>query len=349
MYAGTRDLRVCVRSILAAIEEKTERFCQLLLIYDALSHFSAHLSTGDHVGKTRNIAIYGKGGIGKSTTSSNLSAALSDMGLRVMQIGCDPKSDSTNNLRGGKSIPSVLDAMRNGNRVETGDIIHEGFNGILCVEAGGPEPGVGCAGRGIITAIELLRQKKVFEEYQPDIVIYDVLGDVVCGGFSIPIREGLAEQVYTVASSDFMAIYAANNLFKGIKKYANSGGALFSGIIANSMNQPVQKEIIRDFAKSTKTTVAGFVPRSLEVTKSELRGQTVIEHTPDSEQADVYRNLAKALVKNSRKYVPSPLESDGLKVWAEGWSDRLLEQRESQKHPHCELQCVIPGAEEQVT
>jgi nitrogenase iron protein NifH len=279
--------------------------------------------------KARNIAIYGKGGIGKSTTSSNLSAALSDLGLTVMQIGCDPKSDSTNNLRGGKSIPSVLDALRSGKRIEINDIVYEGFNGILCVEAGGPEPGVGCAGRGIITAIELLKQKNVFEEFKPDVVIYDVLGDVVCGGFSIPIREGVAEQVYTVASSDFMAIYAANNLFKGIRKYANNGGALFSGIIANSMNQPIQKEIINDFAKNTKTTIAGYVPRSLDVTRSELRGQTVVEHAPESEQAELYRNLARNILTNDQKYVPAPLESEELKIWAEGWSDILLREREN--------------------
>ena len=276
-------------------------------------------------------------GIGKSTTSSNLSAALSDLGLTVMQIGCDPKSDSTNNLRGGKSIPSVLDALRSGNRIEINDIVYEGFNGILCVEAGGPEPGVGCAGRGIITAIELLRQKHVFEEFKPDVVIYDVLGDVVCGGFSIPIREGVAEQVYTVASSDFMAIYAANNLFKGIRKYANNGGALFSGIIANSMNQPIQKRIINGFAKQTKTTITGYVPRSLDVTRSELRGQTVVEHAPESEQAELYRNLARSILNNDLKYVPAPLESEELKNWAESWSDILLREREQvseQVHGH---------------
>jgi nitrogenase iron protein NifH len=278
--------------------------------------------------KARNIAIYGKGGIGKSTTSSNLSAALSDLGLKVMQIGCDPKSDSTNNLRGGKSIPSVLDALRSGKRIEISDIVYEGFNGVLCVEAGGPEPGVGCAGRGIITAIEILRQKNVFQEFKPDVVIYDVLGDVVCGGFSIPIREGVAEQVYTVASSDFMAIYAANNLFKGIKKYANNGGALFSGIIANSMNQPIQKDIIDHFAEQTKTTIAGYVPRSLDVTRSELRGQTVVEHASDSEQAEVYRRLARGILNNEKKYVPAPLESEELKIWAESWSDTLLRERE---------------------
>lgn len=187
---------------------------------------------------------------------------------------------------------------------------------------------MGCAGRGIITAIELLRQKNVFQEFKHDVVMYDVLGDVVCGGFSIPIREGVAEQVYTVASFDFMAIYAANNLFKGIRKYANNGGALFSGIIANSMNQPIQRKIIGDFAKQTKTTIAGYLPRSLDVTRSELRGQTVVEHAPESEQAELYRNLARSILNNNQKYIPAPLESEELKLWAESWSDILLRERE---------------------
>jgi nitrogenase iron protein NifH len=277
--------------------------------------------------KMRSVAIYGKGGIGKSTTTSNLSAALADMGKRVIQIGCDPKSDSTNNLRGGRSIPTVLDAIRSGKPVELDDIVYEGFGGVLCIEAGGPEPGVGCAGRGIIAAIELLRQKKVFEEYKPDVVLYDVLGDVVCGGFSVPIREGVAEQVYTVTSADFMAIYAANNLFKGIQKYANSGGALFSGIIANSVTLPVQREIIDDFASRTGTTIAEYVPRSDTITRSELLGQTAIEYDPDSTQAEVYRSLARTLLKNEERYVPKPLEAAELKVWAESWSDRLLTKK----------------------
>ncbi|MDD1729330.1 MAG: nitrogenase iron protein NifH [Methanospirillum sp.] len=280
--------------------------------------------------KAKNIAIYGKGGIGKSTTTSNISAALADSGLKVIQIGCDPKSDSTNNLRGGKSIPTVLDAIRSGKKIEIADIVYEGFGGVLCIEAGGPEPGVGCAGRGIIAAIELLRQKKVFEQYDPDVVLYDVLGDVVCGGFSVPIREGVAEQVYTVTSADFMAVYAANNLFKGIKKYANSGGALFSGIIANSVALPIQREIIDDFASQTGTTIAEYVPRSVTIIRSELRGQTAVEYDPDSEQAEVYRRLAKAIVTNEKKYVPAPLEAENLKTWAESWSDRLLEKKDDE-------------------
>jgi len=144
----------------------------------------------------------------------------------------------------------------------------------------GAGAGVGCAGRGIITAIELLKQKKILEEFSPDIIIYDVLDDVVCGGFAMPIREGVAEQVYTVSSSDFMSLYASNNLFKGIKKYSNSGGALFSGIIGNSINLPIQEEIIQDFAANTKVTIAGFVPRSLTVAKAELQGKTTIEAIP---------------------------------------------------------------------
>jgi nitrogenase iron protein NifH len=272
----------------------------------------------------KQIAIYGKGGIGKSTTSSNISAALSVSGLKVLQVGCDPKSDSTNTLRGGKFIPTVLDTLRSGRRVETSDIVFPGFNGILCVEAGGPEPGVGCAGRGIITAIDLLKQRNVLEEYQPDIIIYDILGDVVCGGFAMPIREGIAEQVYTVSSSDFMAIYAANNLFKGIKKYSNNGGALFSGIIANSINKPLHKEIISDFADRTKTTIAEYVPRSISVTRAELHGKTVIEADPTSDQAKVYFSLAKQIWENESAYVPSPLDVDGLKDWATEWGDKLI-------------------------
>jgi nitrogenase iron protein NifH len=163
----------------------------------------------------------------------------------------------------------------------------------------------------------------------------------------MPIREGVADQVYTVSSSDFMAVYAANNLFKGIKKYANNGGGLFSGIIANSMNLPVHKEIIEDFSKKTKTTIADFVPRSLMVTKSELRGKTVIEAAPDSEQADVYRKLAQKIFTNENKYVPVPLEVDELKEWAESWSDKLLEDKETQK-VDCSLECIVPGGEERI-
>lgn len=275
--------------------------------------------------KIRQIAIYGKGGIGKSTTTSNLSAALSVAGFRVMQFGCDPKADSTSTLRNGSYIPTVLDTLREKGRVNAYDVIYEGFNGIYCVEAGGPAPGVGCAGRGIITAVELFRQQRIFEELDLDYVIYDVLGDVVCGGFAVPIREGIAQHVFTVSSGDFMSIYASNNLFKGIKKYSNSGGALLGGIIANSINHGYSREIIDDFAARTKTQIMQYVPRSITVTQSELQGKTTIEAAPDSQQAQIYRQLAERIISHEESRAPSPLELDELRRWAAGWSDKLLE------------------------
>jgi len=274
--------------------------------------------------KVKQIAIYGKGGIGKSTTTSNISAALSTAGYKVMQFGCDPKSDSTNTLRGGKYIPTVLDTLREKTVVKAHEVIFEGFNGIYCVEAGGPAPGVGCAGRGIITAVQLFKQQKIFEELDLAYVIYDVFGDVVCGGFAVPIREGIAEHVFTVSSADFMAIYAANNLFKGIQKYSNSGGALLGGVIANSINAPYAKEIIDDFVKQTNTQVVEYVPRSVTVTQSELQGKTTIEAAPDSKQADVYRSLAKKIAEHDNSKVPTPLEISDLREWAKKWGDYLL-------------------------
>lgn len=274
--------------------------------------------------KIKQIAIYGKGGIGKSTTTSNISAALSKMGYKVMQFGCDPKSDSTNTLRGGEYIPTVLDTLREKGSVRANDVVFEGFNGIYCVEAGGPAPGVGCAGRGIITAVQLFRQQKVFEELDLDFIIYDVLGDVVCGGFAMPIREGIAEHVFTVSSADFMSVYAANNLFKGIRKYSNSGGALLGGIIANSINQPYAKDIIDDFAEKTQTQVVEYVPRSVTVTQCELQGKTTIEGAPDSQQARIYTRLAEKIAAHETSHTPAPLDTAELREWASGWSGQIL-------------------------
>ncbi len=274
--------------------------------------------------KTKQIAIYGKGGIGKSTTTSNISAALAKAGYRVMQFGCDPKSDSTNTLRGGQYIPTVLDTLREKNTVKAEEVVYKGFGGVYCVEAGGPAPGVGCAGRGIITAVQLLKQLKVFEELELDFVLFDVLGDVVCGGFAVPIREGIADHVFTVSSADFMAIYAANNLFKGIQKYSNSGGALLGGVIANSINAPYAKEIIDDFVKQTDTQVIGYIPRSVTVTQAELQGKTTIEAAPDSEQAKIYQRLAERIAGHNDSKAPSPLDVKDLREWAAKWADELL-------------------------
>jgi nitrogenase iron protein NifH len=283
--------------------------------------------------KIKQIAIYGKGGIGKSTTTSNLSAALSKQGFKVMQFGCDPKSDSTNTLRGGKYIPTVLDTLREKDVVKAQEVIFEGFNGVYCVESGGPAPGVGCAGRGIITAVQLFKQQKVFEALDLDYVIYDVLGDVVCGGFAVPIREGIAEHVFTVSSSDFMALYAANNLFKGIQKYSNSGGALLGGLIANSVNAPYAKEIIDDFVKHTDTQVVEYIPRSVTVTQAELQGKTTIEAFPNSAQAKIYTALAEKIANHTKSKTPAPLEVKELREWASKWADRLLALESGEVRP----------------
>lgn len=272
----------------------------------------------------KHIAIYGKGGIGKSTTTSNISAALAETGYRVIQIGCDPKSDSTNTLRGGDYLPTVVDSLRESSRVKLQDISAVGFKDVLCIEAGGPVPGVGCAGRGINAAVSLLQELNVFEEFEADFVLYDVLGDVVCGGFAVPIRDGITDRAYVVSSSDFMAIYAANNLFKAINKYAPSGGAKLGGVIGNSIAAAYSQNLIEDFTGKTGTTIAGFVPRSPVVAQSELYGKTVIEANPHSEQADVYRRLARYVAENEELVVPNPLNVTELRDWARGWGDSIM-------------------------
>ena len=271
----------------------------------------------------KHIAIYGKGGIGKSTTTSNISAALAEAGYRVIQIGCDPKSDSTNTLRGNTYLPTVLDSLREGNKIHLDDISIKGFGGVLCIESGGPVPGVGCAGRGINAAVNLLQELNLFEEFKPDYVLYDVLGDVVCGGFAVPIRDGITDRAYVVSSSDFMALYAANNLFKAINKYAPTGGAKLGGVIANSMKPGYHREIVKDFTRRTGTSIAGFVDRSIAVQQSELYGKTVIEANPTSIQADIYRNLAKYIAENENLVVPNPLGASELRDWAREWGGRV--------------------------
>jgi nitrogenase iron protein NifH len=272
----------------------------------------------------KHIAIYGKGGIGKSTTTSNISAALAAEGRRVIQVGCDPKADSTTILRGGEDLPTVLDTLREQGRATIADISATGFGGVLCIEAGGPVPGVGCAGRGISAAVDLLHELEVFEQFKPDIVLYDVLGDVVCGGFAVPIRDGIADRAFVVTSSDFMAVFAANNLFKAVSKYAPSGGARLGGIIANNLQAPYARALVDDFAARTGTRVVGYVPRSLAVAQGELYGRTVIESAPRSEQAEIYRRLARAVVDDEATVIPRPLNGPTLKAWAREWGDRVF-------------------------
>lgn len=244
------------------------------------------------------IAVYGKGGIGKSTTTSNLSAALSEMGYRVMQIGCDPKADSTKNLLGGRQINTVLDQIKEkGDEVTLEDIVFEGYNGVLCVEAGGPTPGIGCAGLGIISAFQKLEELEAFETYQPDIVLYDVLGDVVCGGFAMPIRDGYAEHIFIVTSGEMMAMFAASNISRAVDNFKNRGYAKVAGIILNERKVENEHELVERFAKESGHDVIQVIRRSKAVQTAEDEGCTVVEKLPDADIASDYRELAKKVME----------------------------------------------------
>ncbi len=296
----------------------------------------------------KQIAIYGKGGIGKSTVASNLSMALSAAGHRVMQVGCDPKRDSTRTLTGGRLIPTVLETFRERLRlgkdeysITLEEIVHHGqgaASGILCVEAGGPEPGIGCAGRGVMTAIDILRNLKAFEVYALDVVVYDVLGDVVCGGFAQPIRAGFARDIYLVCSGEFMSIYAANNIAKAIARLSQQGGSALAGIIANSRGKPdFEKAVLTEFARRLGTELAGFIPRSDEILAAEAEGRTVMERAPQCAAALAFVDLARRIVSaasgapnatgsgaaapgaaglepSTRRAAPSPLELEDLEA-----------------------------------
>jgi nitrogenase iron protein NifH len=260
----------------------------------------------------RQVAIYGKGGIGKSTTTQNLNAGLGEMGKKIMIVGCDPKADSTRLILGGLAQQTVLDTLREeGDDVDLDMVLKEGFEGIKCVESGGPEPGVGCAGRGIITSINLLEQLGAYEE-DLDYVFYDVLGDVVCGGFAMPIREGKAKEIYIVCSGEMMALYAANNISKGIKKYAETGGVRLGGLICNSRKVDGEAELVEAVAKELGTQMIHFVPRDNMVQRAEINRQTVIQFDPSCGQADEYRTLANKIDGNDMFIIPKPLTQDRL-------------------------------------
>ncbi|AWW27818.1 MULTISPECIES: nitrogenase iron protein [Acetobacterium] len=260
----------------------------------------------------RQIAIYGKGGIGKSTTTQNLTAGLGLMDKNIMVVGCDPKADSTRLLLGGLAQKTVLDTLREeGEEIELDAILKPGFRGIQCVESGGPEPGVGCAGRGIITSIGMLEQLGAYTD-DLDYVFYDVLGDVVCGGFAMPMREGKAQEIYIVASGEMMALYAANNIAKGVQKYATTGGIRLGGIICNSRNVDGEKELVQAFAEELGSQMIYFVPRDNMVQRAEINKKTVLEFDDTANQAQEYRNLAMAIDTNKMFVIPKPMHQDRL-------------------------------------
>ncbi len=266
------------------------------------------------MGSLRQIAFYGKGGIGKSTTSPNTLAALAEMGQKILIVGCDPKADSTRLILHSKAQDTILSLAADAGSVEDlelEDVMKVGYRDIRCVESGGPEPGVGCAGRGVITSINFLEEEGAYEGV--DYVSYDVLGDVVCGGFAMPIRENKAQEIYIVMSGEMMAMYAANNISKGILKYANSGGVRLGGLVCNERQTDKELELAEALAQKLGTKLIHFVPRDNIVQHAELRRMTVMEYAPESKQADEYRQLARKVHNNAGNgVIPTPITMDEL-------------------------------------
>ncbi|MBQ6813203.1 MAG: Ni-sirohydrochlorin a,c-diamide reductive cyclase ATP-dependent reductase subunit [Methanobrevibacter sp.] len=265
--------------------------------------------------RQKKIAIYGKGGIGKSTTVANIAAAYSEDDKKVMVIGCDPKSDTTRTLC-GRRIPTIVHTLKDNKKPDLKDLVFEGFNNIRCVESGGPEPGVGCAGRGVIVAMKRLENLNAFDE-EFDVILYDVLGDVVCGGFSVPLREDYADEVFIVSSGEYMSLYAANNISRGIRKLKGNLG----GIICNCKGLDNEEEIVSSFAKEIGTQVIGVIKRSNLIQRSELDAKTVVEYAPESTEADDYRKLANDIFENDNYSTPLPMEDEDFENFFKSFID----------------------------
>jgi nitrogenase iron protein NifH len=260
----------------------------------------------------RQVAFYGKGGIGKSTTQQNTAAALASLDKHLMIVGCDPKADCTRLLLSGHRQPSVLDTLRDSpDDVSLDSVIAQGYGGTKCVESGGPEPGVGCGGRGVITAIQTLEKLGAYED-DLDYVFYDVLGDVVCGGFAMPIREGYAEEIYIVCSGEYMALFAANNISKGVQKFAQRGYARLGGLVCNSRMVENEYEMVEEFARRLNTKLIHFIPRSRDVQRAEINKKTVIDYDKSLAQADEYVALANKIEANEEFTIPTPMTQDEL-------------------------------------
>jgi nitrogenase iron protein NifH len=257
----------------------------------------------------KHIAIYGKGGIGKSCTASNIAAACAEDGHKVLVVGCDPKSDSSITLV-GRRIPTMMDLILAGREIKEKDVVFQGYRNVRCIEVGGPEPGVGCAGRGIIVAIDFLRKvSKVLDEV--DLVLYDVPGDIVCGGFSAPIRKGLVSQAYILTSGEYMPLYAANNISKGLVRL----GTPLAGVICNSREASAgrEKEIAERFASEINSRLVAFIPKDPIVQQCERKAMTTIQGAPDSAIAGVYRALAREIMAGADPKIPKPLSDDRLR------------------------------------
>ncbi len=265
---------------------------------------------------TRKIAFYGKGGIGKSTTQQNTAAAMAYFyDKKIFIHGCDPKADCTRLILGGKPQETLMDMLREkgAEKITNEAVIKKGFHGIQCVESGGPEPGVGCAGRGIITAINLMEENGAYTE-DLDFIFFDVLGDVVCGGFAMPIRDGKAQEVYIVASGEMMAVYAANNICRGLLKYAKQSGVRLGGVICNSRNVDRELDLMGEFTEAIGTQMLHYVPRDNVVQRAEFNKKTVVDYNAQENQAREYGELARKIIENDMFVIPKPLSMDELEL-----------------------------------
>lgn len=257
--------------------------------------------------KTKKIAFYGKGGIGKSTISSNVSAELSNEGYKVLHIGCDPKSDSTLNLVGEK-IPTILEVLNTKENIALEDIMHKGYAGVYCIEIGGPVAGVGCAGMAINTGIDLLNELEILD-MEWDYIIYDVLGDVVCGGFATPMKKKYVDTVYIVTTEEYMSIYAANNILKSVEYYSNQDNPILGGIIVNKYQESEYNEIIYKFSESTNSKVIYQVPLDLDIKRAELKTTVVSEIS----SKNIFKNLADYISNQEISTFPHALSDLKMK------------------------------------
>jgi nitrogenase iron protein NifH len=274
---------------------------------------------------TQHLAFYGRGGAGTSAVTSNISAAFAEEGYRVIQIGCDPQNDSTSVLRDGKKLPTVLEVLRKSRFARIADYSLEGFNGVLCIEAMSLFQSGDCAGRGISEVFTFFESTALFEDYKPDVVLYDLPLEVLCGAFSFPSSRIRFDRAYVVTTQDFPALFATNNILRILAKNAQSGGAKLGGIIAHGLTGPFSESIVRDFAKRTGVTTISYLPNSTVVIQSELYGQTVLQAAPTSNHAYIFRKLAKQVIENRTGSVPTPFGAEELRNWARGWGGRIFE------------------------
>jgi len=261
---------------------------------------------------SQRIAIYGKGGIGKSVVATSLSATFATQGMAVLHIGCDPKSDSAVRLMGGyRKIPTVLEVLGDdASAVSTEHIIHEGRLGIHCCEAGGPPPGLGCGGRGVARTLEFLEDMEVIDSGNYGAVVFDVLGDVVCGGFAAPLRQGFAEKVFIVLSEEPMSVYAANNISRAVEIYQANGIGLGGLVINTRDNAHAEFEMLEAFAERLSTRVIGRIPRDPKIMEAERKGMTVVEYAPDAPAAKAFKELAETIVALEGADLPTPTPLD---------------------------------------